>query len=108
MMLFDEGPYLACEAHGRLVHRDLADVPDGAAECVWVCAGFDGEAEGRCTAGPVPYASRLRLLAGETYWPGVLVMTADGEVAGLQPVRSPAAEDARRLVNQLLREGPSR
>lgn len=97
-MLFDgPGSYLACEAHGRLVHRDLW----------WLCAGFDGEASGRCTAGPVSYAARLRLLAGETYWPGVAVMTADGEVSGLRPARSAAAEEARQSVNQILRGGVS-
>jgi hypothetical protein len=103
-VLFDgPGPYLACEVHGRLVHRDLPDAGPGESECVWLCVGFDGEAAGRCTAGPVPYASRLRLLAGETYWPGVAVMTGDGEVAGLRPVESAAAAEAHRLVNRVLR-----
>jgi hypothetical protein len=107
MPAFDApGLYLACEAHGRLVHRDLDGVPDGGHVCVWVCAGFDGEADGWCTAGPVPYASRLRLLAGETYWPGVAVMTEDGEVTGLRPARRAAAEEARQLVNRILRAGP--
>jgi hypothetical protein len=101
------GPYLACEVHGRLVHRDLADVPAGAPSCVWVCVGFDGEADGWCTAGPVPCAARLRLLAGEKYWPGVAVMTGDGEVTGPRPAESAAVAEVRQLVNRILRAGPA-
>jgi hypothetical protein len=67
-------PYLACDLHGRLRHRDLEGVPDGAHSCVWSCEGFDGEwCHLSVRATPVPYAARLRLLAGETYWPGVVI-----------------------------------
>ena len=95
--------YLACEAHGGRLVRALQDRGAGE-EPVWACAGFDGEAFGWCTAGPVPEQAAARLLAGETYWPGVLVMTGDGSVTGLQ--RVPSSEKLREMVNDLLRRGP--
>lgn len=99
--------YLACEAHGgRLVQREQP-YHSAEPEPVWVCAGFDGEGIGWCTAGPVPGTSCESLLVGETYWPGVVVLDDDGNVTGLQPERSPESERARQLVNDLLRQGPT-
>lgn len=86
--------YLACEAHGRLVQRSTG----------WVCVGFDGEGTGWCTAGPVPPDAAGRLLAGVTYWPGVLVLDEAGQVTGKQR----AASRARDLVNAILRAGSAR
>lgn len=67
----EPGDYLACDVHGRLVRREHVQYYDGP---VWLCVGFDGEAAGWCTAGPVPEDARRRLLAGETYWPGVVTV----------------------------------
>jgi hypothetical protein len=78
------GPYLACEVHGRLVHRSQP-YSTCESEDVWLCVGFDGEAAAWCTAGPVPYASRLRLLAGEAYWPGVIVLDSSQDSDRLVP-----------------------
>jgi hypothetical protein len=102
-------PYLACEVHGRMVHRDVPEesVGEGEPFCYWVCVGFDGEwPEGRC-AGPVSYAARQSLLAGETYWPGVVVRDGEDRVTGLRPKTSPAVVKVRELVNQILRAGPA-
>lgn len=63
---------LACEVHGPLVHHDEG----------WVCVGFDGEAAGWCTAGPVSAEAAGRLLAGITRWPGVRVLTAPALARG--------------------------
>jgi hypothetical protein len=70
----ETGPYLACEVHGRLVRRDQ---PYSCAdpEPVWLCVGFEGEAEGWCTAGPVPADARDRLLARRTRWPGIRIFS---------------------------------
>lgn len=100
--------YLACEVHGRLLRRDVPEESVGGGEpfCYWVCVGFDGEwPEGRC-AGPVSYAARRSLLAGKTYWPGVVVRDGDGRVTGLQPPESAAVAEVRELVNQILRARP--
>lgn len=96
--------YPACAVHGRMVHRDRAAVDGGhLLHCEWVCVGFDGEwPEGQC-AGPVPRESFRRLLAGRTWWPGVVVVRG-GQVTGLQPAEG--AAEARLLVNQILRAGP--
>jgi hypothetical protein len=55
---------LACEVHGPLVRHDEG----------WVCVGFDGEAAGWCTAGPVTDEAAARLASGQTRWPGVEVL----------------------------------
>jgi hypothetical protein len=60
-------PVLACDAHGCPLVRH---------EEGWVCAGWDGEAAGWCTAGPVPDEAAARLVAGVTRWLGVIVVTS--------------------------------
>ena len=68
--------HLACEVHGRMVHRDRPAVEGGhlLQRCEWVCVGFDGEwPEGQC-AGPVPRESFRRLVSGMSWWPGVVVV----------------------------------
>lgn len=99
------GGCLACEVHGPLKLR-RETYGSSEPELVWVCVGFDGEASGWCTA-RVPDTARERLASGETYWPGVTVRDADGQVTGLRPEEGAEAAKARELVNRILRAGPS-
>jgi len=91
--------HLACEVHGPLKLRQEP-------EPVWVCAGFDGEAAGWCTA-RVPDSARERLVSGQAYWPGVEVRDGSGRVTGLRPEESAAAAEVHQAVNRLLLAGPS-
>jgi hypothetical protein len=59
---------LTCEVHGPMIHRDGE----------WVCRGFDGEWPEGHPGSTVPDEAAARVIAGQTWWPGVKVGVSNG------------------------------